>query len=223
MPRIPPEIAAATTVSLAAQEKLDQSTPALKHALTNSAAQGLPPIAIGPAQGQHLSLLCKMLDAKNVLEIGTLGGYSTLWFATSNPGVQVTSIEVSAKHREVALSNLQGQDNVDIILGAALDILPRLAKEGRVFDFVFIDADWEEQAQYFDWAVKLTRPRGCIYVDNAVRELVESQQEQNPMALIDAVAKDGRVQASLVPTMATHKETLEGITDGFLIATVLGK
>ena len=119
------------------------------------------------------------------------------------------------------MQNLKGLDNVDIILGAALDVLPKLADERRVFDFVFIDADWLEQKEYFDWAVELTRQNGCIYVDNAVRMLTESEEgDPRGWALIDHVSKDDRVQATLIPTLNTHKSTLSEIADGFLMAIV---
>lgn len=81
-----------------------------------------------------------MTNAKNILEIGTLGGYSTIWFAKSVPGVQVTSLEINPKHRDVAMENTADCKNVDIILGAALDILPKLAEQGKVFDFVRLNA-----------------------------------------------------------------------------------
>jgi predicted O-methyltransferase YrrM len=103
--------------------------------------QGIPPIAIGPAEGQYLSILCKLIGAKRILEIGTLGGYSTLWFVESVPGVKVTSIEINPKHRDVALENIKASPNAgnaDVILGAALDVLPTLLAQGQVFDFVFI-------------------------------------------------------------------------------------
>lgn len=130
--------------SLEAQKELLKANARLDHAVQNSKANGLPPIAVAPAQGAFLSILCQMLNAQNVLEIGTLGGYSTIWFAESSPDVKVTSIEYNPKHREVAIQNTQGQSltNVDIRLGAALDVLPKLAEEGTIFDFVFIDADW---------------------------------------------------------------------------------
>ena len=144
-------------VAVAAQKELVKSTPQLDDAIANSKANGLPTIAISPAQGAELSILCQLVNAKRILEIGTLGGYSTIWFANSVPGVKVTSIEFNQKHRDVALQNVKGLDNVEILLGAALDILPKL--EGG-FDFVFIDADWDNQKEYFDWAVKLTRKGG---------------------------------------------------------------
>lgn len=227
MSAVPPEISKAMSKSLLAQEQLVPSTPALDNALHGSTTRGLPPIAVSPAQGQYLSILCKTLPATRVLEIGTLGGYSTLWFATATPDTRVTSIEIDPKHRDVALDNIREAgtdvaDRVDVILGAALDVLPRLAREGHVFDFVFIDAAWEEQAAYFDWAVRMTRKGGIVYVDNAVRQITESEEgDPTAMALVEAVAKDTRVQASLIPTLNTHKETLVGIADGFLMAVVL--
>jgi predicted O-methyltransferase YrrM len=121
-----------------AQSSLLKPNPQLDHALSNSTANGLPPITISALQGQYLAIQCQLIGAKSVLEIGTLGGYSTIWFAST--GAKVTSIEINPKHRSVALENTKGHD-VEIILGAALDVLPKLAREGRKFDLVFIDAD----------------------------------------------------------------------------------
>ncbi|KAF7196029.1 O-methyltransferase imqG [Pseudocercospora fuligena] len=202
-----------------AQKDLDKSTPQLKNALSNSAAKGLPTIAIAPHQGAQLQILCQMASVKNILEIGTLGGYSTMWFATSVPGVQVTSIEYNSKHRDVALENLQGLDNVEVHLGAALDILPQLADQGKTFDFVFIDADWANQERYFDWAVKLLRPKGVIYVDNVVRQITGGEDDESKgRALIDSVKNDDRVLPALVPTLSTHKVAADELVDGYLLA-----
>ena len=221
MAPIPIEISTVVSKSQSAQNDLVKSSDRLDNAVSNSQKSGLPPIAIGPAQGQYLSILCQLMNAKSVLEIGTLGGYSTIWFANSSPGVKVTSIEFNPKHRDVALQNIKGMDNVEIVLGAALEVLPMLAKDGEVFDFVFIDADWDEQREYFDWAVKLTRQKGCIYVDNAVRQLTETEDgDPKGRALIEHVSKDDRVDATLIPTMNTHKATLSEIVDGFLMAIV---
>ena len=221
MSSIPATISAAVEKSLSAQNDLVKSTERLDKAVTNSKQNGLPPIAINAAQGQYLSILCQLTNAKNILEIGTLGGYSTIWFANSVPGVQVTSIEFNPKHRDVALENIKGMDNVEIILGAALDVLSQLANDGRVFDFVFIDADWTEQSKYFEWAVKLTRQNGIIYVDNAVRQLTESRgDDPTGRALIEYVSRDKRVDATLIPTLNTQKSTSSEIADGFLMAIV---
>ncbi|CZT18239.1 related to O-methyltransferase [Ramularia collo-cygni] len=206
--------------ALDAQKSLSKNTPQLEHALSNSKANGLPEISINASQGTFLSILCKMTNAKNILEIGTLGGYSTLWFAESVPGVQVTSIEIDPHHRDVAVENTKGCDNVEILLGAALDILPKLAQQGKVFDFIFIDANWEEQAEYFDWAVKLTRKGGCIYVDNVVRQIM--QDGEKDMALVEFVKDDERVEASLVPIFQSYERDgqTKDFLDGFMIAAV---
>jgi predicted O-methyltransferase YrrM len=100
------------------------------------------------------------MGAKLVLDIGTLGGYSAICFAEA--GAKVTSMEINPTHRDLALENVDGLD-VEIILGAALDVLPKLAEEVRQFDIVFIDADFDDQWEHFDWAVKLTRPNGCVF------------------------------------------------------------
>ena len=152
-----------------------------------------------------------------MLEIGTLGGYSTIWFART--GAKVTSLEINPKHRDVALENIKGLD-VEIILGAALDVLPKLAKEGRRFDFIFIDAAWGEQWEYFQWAVKLARANGCIYVDNVVRELLESENVGEGESLVTKVGREERVTATLLSTISSHKGNAEEMMDGFLLAVV---
>lgn len=122
--------------AMEAQRQLSETDPQLDFALSNSTEKGIPEIQINASHGAFLSILCKMVNAKKVLEIGTLGGYSTIWFAKSVPGVHVTSLEIDPKHREVALENTKQCGNVDILLGDALDILPKLAEKGEVFDFV---------------------------------------------------------------------------------------
>ena len=190
----------------------------LDEAVSNSKKQGLRPIAISPLQGQFLAIQCQLIDAKHVLEIGTLGGYSTIFFA--NTGAKVTSLEIDAHHRDVAVENTEGMD-VDVRLGPALDILPKLAEEGLKFDLVFIDADWEQQAEYFDWAVKLTRKKGCIYVDNVVRELIESQNlDVDSKSLVTSAGKNDKVTATLIQTVSSHKQVSSEMFDGFLFAMV---
>lgn len=189
----------------------------LSNALANSAAHGLPPITISPLQGQYLAVQCRLKSAKRVLEVGTLGGYSSIWFASA--GASVTSIEISSKHREVALLNTKGLD-VDVILGAALDVLPKLASDGRVFDLVFVDADWDEQYEYFEWPVKLTRPGGAVYVDNVVRCMLEGETAGEGEDLVSKVGKMKGVQATLVWTVGSHKSDVDHMFDGFLLAVV---
>lgn len=189
----------------------------LDHALSNSAANGLPAITVSALQGQYLAIQCQLINAKSVLEIGTLGGYSTIWFAST--GAKVTSIEIDPKHRDVAVENTKGLD-VEIILGAALDVLPKLAAEGRKFDLIFIDAAWEQQWDYFQWAVKLARVNGCIYVDNVVRELLESDAVGEGETLVTKVGREDKVTATLVPTISSHKTRVDEMFDGFLLAVV---
>jgi predicted O-methyltransferase YrrM len=188
----------------------------LDRAVSNSAANGLPEITISALQGQYLAVQCQLIGAKTVLEVGTLGGYSTIWFAGT--GAKVTSIEINPKHREVALENTKGLD-VEILQGAALDVMPKLVEEGRKFDFVFLDASWDEQFEYFQWAMKLARPKGCIYVDNVVRQLVGTGEFVEGETLLTKVGRETGVQASLVTTVSSHK-VRENMMDGFLLAIV---
>ncbi|ETI29143.1 hypothetical protein G647_01596 [Cladophialophora carrionii CBS 160.54] len=205
---------------------LPNNTPladALTHALTNSAAQGLHPITISPLQGQYLAIQAQLISARRVLEIGTLGGYSTIWFAST--GAHVTSLEINGHHRAVAVENVQHAgyaDSVDIILGDAMDTLPRLAGDSRApFDLVFIDADWDLQFEYFEWAVRLVRPGGCIYVDNVVRAAL--QQTGGSETLVDRVGGMEGVQATHVSFVSGHKGREADMFDGFLLAIVKEK
>ncbi|CCF43240.1 O-methyltransferase [Colletotrichum higginsianum] len=213
-------VAAAVAVEGVACNNLLAPNTRLDNAIANSRENKLPEIAVSPLQGQFLAIQCQLIGAKTVLEIGTLGGYSTIWLAET--GAKVTSIEIDPKHRDVALQNVAGLD-VEIILGAALDVLPKLAAEGRRFDMVFCDASWGEQEKYFDWAVKLTRPKGCIYVDNVVWNALDSGAvESGKDSLLTHVGKDKRVKATLVPMISTAHTASRGrtILDGFLLAVV---
>ncbi|ORW84497.1 methyltransferase [Mycobacterium sp. IEC1808] len=146
--------------------------PALAAALQASDAAGLPQIAVSAQQGKFLSLLAGAIQARRVLEIGTLGGFSTIWLARGvGPQGRVVTLEYEPKHAEVARANLQRAgvaDRVEVIVGAALDTLPTLT--GDPFDLVFIDADKENYAAYLEWAVRLARPGSVLVLDNVVRE-----------------------------------------------------
>ncbi|KAK2593313.1 hypothetical protein QQS21_008995 [Conoideocrella luteorostrata] len=206
-----------------AQQRLIHPDPDFDKTISNSKAKGLPDIAVNPVQGQYLSILCQLINAKRVLEIGTLGGYSTMWFAKA--GAQVTSIEISEKHRDVALENLHAAGlDANIVLGAALDVLPKLAEAGGQFDLVFIDADWGEQWEYFDWAAKMVRKGGAIYVDNVVQTMMEDGEafSAGDKSLVARVGADSRVKATMVPTISAYKTTSgDPWVDGFLLAIVL--
>lgn len=223
----------ASAVAEYTESRLAPATPAFKHAYANTTAHGIPEIALSPAQGKLISLLAGMSGAKNVLEIGTLGGYSALWFAQAikDNGGKVTSVEIDPKNRSVAIENLEYggvkvPEEVEIVLGAALDVLPRLAEEidqgkRERFDFIFIDADWDNQAAYFDWGVKLSKGKGSVvYVDNVVRQLLEigavgpADKDNTVQNLVEAVAKDKRVEATVIQTVGSKN------MDGFLLALV---
>ncbi|KAF2758967.1 S-adenosyl-L-methionine-dependent methyltransferase [Pseudovirgaria hyperparasitica] len=189
----------------------------LRNAISRAETEGIPAIQVSPAHGRQLSILCQLMQAKSVLEIGTLAGYSTIWLAESVPGIKVTSIDHNPKHRSIAEVNLRGLDNVDLRLGSALDILPDLQASGAVFDFVLIDADWENQHLYFDWAVKMTRKGGCIYVDNVVRKITEGveRKDPDPQSLIEQVKGDSRVTATLLSALGSRN-----VVDGYILALV---
>lgn len=211
-------LAKAVAVDTLATKALVKPNAQRDNALVNSKEKELPAVMVSALQGQFLAIQCQLIGAKTVLEIGTLGGYSTIWF--SQAGAKVTSIELNPKHRDVALENTKGLDP-EIILGAALDVLPKLAEEGRKYDLVFIDADWGEQWDYFDWAVKLTRSKGCIYVDNVVRMILEDELlDPGKDSLVTKAGNDDRVTATLVSTVNSHKNSPDEQFDGFLLSIV---
>jgi predicted O-methyltransferase YrrM len=204
---------------------LVSADPALEAALTASAAAGLPAINVSPVQGKLLHLLARAIGARNVLEIGTLGGYSTIWLARALPdGGRLISLEADAKHAEVAGANIAraGMENkVEVRLGLALDLLPGLAAEIREpFDFVFIDADKPNNAAYFDWALKLSRPGSIIVVDNVVRDgdVIDTDSNsstvQGVRRLLERIAAEPRVNATAIQTVGAKGY------DGFAIALV---
>jgi predicted O-methyltransferase YrrM len=146
--------------------------PALSAALEASNAAGLPPIAVSAQQGKFLCLLAGAMQARRILEIGTLGGFSTIWLARgAGPQGRVVTLEYEPKHAEVAQANLQRAgvaDRVEVVVGAALDTLPTVA--AGPFDLVFIDADKENNLAYLQWAFRLARPGSVIVVDNVIRD-----------------------------------------------------
>ncbi len=199
---------------------------ALRAALEASIAAGLPAISVSPLQGKLLQLLARMQGARNVLEIGTLGGYSTIWLARAlPPGGRLITLEVDARHAEIARANiaLAGLEGVaEVRVGPGLELLPRLAAEQRgPFDFVFIDADKPSTAAYFDWAVRLSRPGAAIVVDNVVRDgaLVDpGSTDPDVMGMrhfTERLAADPRVSATIVQTVGVKGH------DGFALARVV--
>ena len=148
---------------------------ALLAALKDSEEADLPRINVSPPQGKMLHILARSLSAKRILEMGTLGAYSTIWLARALPDDgEMLSLEVNQKHAEVSRRNLERANlskKVKIILGTALDSLSTLYKNGsKPFDFIFIDADKQNYPGYFDWAIKLSHSGSMIVVDNVVRK-----------------------------------------------------
>ena len=197
-----------------AEANLLEPIARLDAALSHATAQGLPPINVNALSGKFLALQCQVIGAKSVLEIGSLAGFSSIHFAQS--GAKVTSVEIDPKHAETSRHNTKGLD-VEVILGAALEVLPKLAQERRTFDMVFVDADWENQWAYFEWAIKLTRANGCIVVDNAIRQLLNGNLGRDD-SLVAKIGKDKRVSATLVPTALVYGPF--PVYDGFIFAIV---
>ena len=205
-------------------EKLLGADPP-KGVLEANAAAGLPPIDVSPAQGKFLYLLAKAAGSRRILEVGTLGGYSTIWLARALPidGILVT-LEIDPHHAEVARANLEAagaRDRVEVRVGPALDSLAALAREqGPPFDLVFIDADKEHNADYVRAAIGLARAGALIVVDNVVREgrvLDEHSTDPNirgTRRLFDTLASEPRLEATAIQTVGAKK------WDGFVLAVV---
>ncbi|QKV95016.1 O-methyltransferase [Streptomyces sp. NA02950] len=206
---------------------LTPSHPALDAALDLSAAAGLPPHQVAPNQGKLLHLLTRIRGARRVLEIGTLGGYSTIWLATALPADgRLISLEADPGCAEVACANVAQaglSGVVDIRTGPALDSLPRLAEEGEgPFDVVFIDADKPNNPGYLGWALRLTRPGSLIIGDNVVRDgAVADPSSTDPKVqgvrrFTEMMAEEPRLTATAVQTVG------EKGYDGFTLALVTG-
>lgn len=203
------------------------SDEALEAAVEASDRAGLPAIQVAANQGKLLNLLARLQGARTVLEIGTLGGYSTIWLARALPeGGRVVTLEADPECAEVARRNIERAglaDVVEIRVGLALDTLPELAEQGYgPFDVVFIDADKPGNPDYLAWSLKLTRPGSLIVADNVVRD----------GEVVDAGSRDPKVQGvrrftelvAAEPTLtATALQTVgsKGY-DGLLMALVTG-
>jgi predicted O-methyltransferase YrrM len=215
-----------TAVDRYITDQLVPSDAALDAALTSSAANGLPAINVAPNQGKLLHVLARSIGAKRILEVGTLGGYSTIWLARAlAPGGKVITLEYEPRHADVARANIERAGFahlVDIRLGKAIDTLPKIAAEGGApFDLVFIDADKSGNADYFKWAMKLTRVGSLIIVDNVVRNgaVIDANGDANVQGarrLFEAMAAEPRVSATAVQTVGSKGY------DGFAIAVVTG-
>jgi predicted O-methyltransferase YrrM len=214
-----------TAVDTYFNELLVGRDPQLDAAMQASSAAGLPAYAVSPTQGKLLFLLAQVQGARNILELGTLGGYSTIWLARAlPPGGKLVTLEASQKHAEVAQANIANAglaDRVELRLGAALDTLPQLAAEGRgPFDLIFIDADKENNPLYFTWALKLSRRGTVIIVDNVVRDgaVVDSA---SPDPVVQGVRRFHEMLAAEPRATATAIQTVgsKGY-DGFTLIRV---
>jgi predicted O-methyltransferase YrrM len=196
--------------------------PVLDAALEANTFAGLPPIDVSPAHGKLLHLLARAVGARRVLEVGTLGGYSTIWLARAVPaGGELVTLEREPRHAAVARENIAraGLDGlVDIREGPALETLPNLVGP---FDLVFIDADKPSNTEYLQHAMRLARPGSVIVVDNVVRGgAVLDAGSDDPMVtgsrrLVEALAAEPRLSATVIQTVGAKGY------DGFALALVL--
>ena len=205
--------------------RLIEPDGALDAALQASADAHLPAINVSPNQGKLLQLLAASCGARSILEVGTLGGYSTIWLARAlPPNGRLITLEIDPRHAEVARGNIERSGLASIVelrVGRAGDTLAKMAAERRdPFDFVFIDADKTSNADYFAWALKLTRPGSLIVVDNVVRNgAVADPDNRDPgvegvRRLVDLIAAEPRVSATALQTVGAKGY------DGLLVARV---
>jgi predicted O-methyltransferase YrrM len=206
-------------------DHLVPSDPALDAAVAASEAAGLPAIQVSPAQGKFLHLLARINGARAILEIGTLGGYSTIWLARAlPPGGSLITLEAEPHHAAVARANIAQAglaEVVDLRVGLAIDLLPVVAAQGHgPFDLIFIDADKPTIPAYVDWALRLSRPGSVIIVDNVIRDgaLIDAESDDPSVVgvrrLTAQLAADPRVSATMLQTVGSKGY------DGFAIALV---
>ena len=204
-------------------DRLAPSDPALDNALSANAAAGLPPHDVAPNQGKLLHILARMINARRILEIGTLGGYSSIWLARALPedGTLIT-LEADPVHAEVAQLNIAraGLENVvELYLGQALETLPKLSSEAP-FDLIFIDADKPNNPAYLAWALRLSHPGTVIVGDNVVRDGAvidpgsDDPRVQGVRRFFDMIADEPRLTATGLQTVGSKG------WDGFVIAIV---
>jgi predicted O-methyltransferase YrrM len=214
-----------TAVDHYIEETLVPADPVLEAALAASSAAGLPGIAVAPNQGKQLMILAQAIGAKKILEIGSLGAYSTLWLARALPkDGRLITLEADPKHAEVARRNIENAgfgQVAELRLGKALDALPKLAAEGLgPFDMIFIDADKDNYPGYLEWAVKLSRPGSLIIADNVIRDgRVADANDPDPRVqgvrrMYEMAAKEPALNATAIQTVGSKGY------DGFLIAVV---
>ncbi|PQD98971.1 O-methyltransferase [Mycolicibacterium parafortuitum] len=203
---------------------LHSEDDALRAARASADAAGLPRIEVSAQHAKLLSLLVRISGARRVLEIGTLGGYSTIALARAvGADGSVVTLEYAQAHADVARGNLERAgvaDRVEIVVGAALDSLPALQQRGDTFDLVFIDADKENNVSYVEWAITLGRPGTVIVVDNIARSgrvldpAPDDEQAKAVRAMFDMMGADPRLDTAAIQTVGTKG------WDGFAVALV---
>ena len=209
-------------------EQLIPADPALEAATRANAAAGLPAIDVAPNEGKLLHLLARMQRAERILEIGTLGGYSTIWLARALPPQgRLVTLEFEAKHVEVARENLERAGltpQVQICEGPAATSLEQLHAAGAApFDMIFIDADKRNNPVYLEWSLRLSRPGSLIVVDNVVRDgkVIDAASEdadiQGVRRFFEMLAKEPRLSATAIQTVGSKGY------DGFVLALVTGE
>ncbi|MGG3156594.1 O-methyltransferase [Priestia megaterium] len=212
-------------VDLYMNDKLIQSDPILDEVLKANQEAELPAIDVSPSQGKFLHLLASLKGAKRILEIGTLGGYSTIWLARALPkDGQLITLELSAHHAEVARANLKraGVSHlVEVIVGPGLDTLAVLKDRGTdPFDLIFIDADKPNNPNYLKWALELSKRGSLIICDNVVRQghVVNSESEDENVKgirqFMNALAQEKRISATAIQTVGSKGY------DGFIVGIV---
>jgi len=205
-------------------DKLLPENSYLNAALQANKAAGIPEIDVSPTQGKLLYLLAKMKRAVNILEIGTLGGYSSICLAQalSNEG-KVVTLEINEEYASVARQNIRNagfEEKIEVIVGNALDTLPCLKRNGQLFDFIFIDADKPNNPEYLKWALKLANSGAIIMADNVVRNGavtdVDSVDERvkGVQQFLDLLKEEARIEATAIQTVG-----VKGY-DGFVLAIV---
>ena len=216
-----------TEVDRYLDEVLVGSDPALDAALADVDAAGMPAISVTPTLGKLLYILARMVGARRILEVGTLGGYSTIWLARAVPARgQVVSLEIDAGNAAVAAASLQRAgvaDRVDIRIGRAVDTLAALEVAGvEPFDLVFIDADKQSNPEYLAWALRLTHVGSVIIVDNVVRGGAVADSTTTDPSILgirrmnELIAAEPRLLTTAIQTVGSKGY------DGFAIALVVG-
>ncbi|WP_107950657.1 O-methyltransferase [Lysinibacillus parviboronicapiens] len=205
-------------------DKLIPSDEILEGVLQTNKEAGIPEIDVSPTQGKLLYLLAKIKGAKNILEIGTLGGYSSIWLARALPETgKVYTLEVEPQYAKIAKQNIQNAgcaSKVEVIVGKALDTLPTLKDNDLLFDLIFIDADKPNNPHYLKWALELANNGALIIGDNVIRdgEVIDKKSEdervQGVRQFMDLLEKEPRLESTAIQTVGSKGY------DGFVISFV---